>query len=79
MMKRHCRQAAAPFRSATWPRPRLTPLPALMRDRGCKVGERQRTRAGLVRGERHLPAVRSTAMSAASGPQLPSYLPCPTT
>ena len=80
MTKRCCCQAAAPFWSATRPRPRLMPLPAPSRDRSCKVGERQRTgwpRANLDRGGRRLPAVRSTAMSAASGPRLPSWLPLP--
>ena len=80
MTKRRCRQAASPFWSTTRPRPRLTSLPAPSYDRSCKVGERQRTgwpRADLDRGGRRLPAVRSTAMSAASGPRLPSWLPLP--
>ena len=56
------------------------PLPAPSCDRSCKVGEWQRTgwpRADLVRGGQRLPAVRSTAMSAASGPRLLSCLPLP--
>ena len=78
MTKRRCGQTTVPFLSAIWPRQRLMPRPVPLRDRGCKVGARQRTgqpRARQVRGRRRLAAVRSTAMSAAGGPLLPSYLP----
>ena len=80
MKERRCRQAAAPFWSVTWPRQRLMPCPAPSRERGCKVGARQRTRqphTSLVRGGRCLPAARFTSASAVGGPPLPSYLPVP--